>query len=47
MSAAPFPSDEAERLVALRRLGLLDTAPDEAFDSASPTHPIKAKTPPA
>jgi signal transduction histidine kinase/CheY-like chemotaxis protein len=29
----PIPSDEAERLAVLRGLGILDTAPDPAFDA--------------
>lgn len=28
----PMPDDEAERVAALRRLGILDTAPEERFD---------------
>lgn len=32
MSAPDFPIDEAERLLALIRTGLLDTPPQERFD---------------
>ncbi len=32
MLVAPLPSNEDERLDALRRLGILDTAPEERFD---------------
>lgn len=32
MIPAPLPADEAERLAALRSYGLLDTAPEPAFD---------------
>ena len=32
MPAAPLPADEAERLAALQRTGLLDTEPEERFD---------------
>ncbi|MEO1697186.1 MAG: ATP-binding protein [Planctomycetota bacterium] len=32
MIAAPTPADEAERLAALQRTGLLDTPPEAAFD---------------
>ena len=32
MKPAPFPADEAGRLAALRRYGILDTAPEAAFD---------------
>lgn len=32
MQRPPTPPDEAERLAALRRLGLLDSAPEERFD---------------
>lgn len=30
--SAPLPADEAERLAALHRLKILDTAPETAFD---------------
>jgi len=33
MSAAPLPANESERLAALQELGLLDTAPEEAYDA--------------
>ncbi|MEO6126063.1 MAG: diguanylate cyclase [Ilumatobacteraceae bacterium] len=33
MTAAPFADNEAQRLAGLRRLGLLDTLPEERFDS--------------
>ncbi|MFM1989423.1 MAG: hypothetical protein RJA99_2380 [Pseudomonadota bacterium] len=32
MPAAPFPSDESQRLAALRELLILDTPPEERFD---------------
>ena len=32
MTQAPLPSDEAQRLEAMRVLGILDTPPDERFD---------------
>lgn len=32
MLAAPIPSNESERIERLRRLGLLDTPPEERFD---------------
>jgi GAF domain-containing protein len=32
MISAPIPSDEAERLAALRALLILDTPPEERFD---------------
>lgn len=32
MSAAPKPPNEAQRLAALRRYGILDTPPEQAFD---------------
>jgi diguanylate cyclase len=33
MPAAPLPTDEAERLAALRGLQALDTAPEATFDA--------------
>ena len=33
MKIPPIPSDEASRLAALRKLGILDTEPDEEFDA--------------
>src|SRR4029453_8749717 len=32
MHTAPLPPNEAERLAALQRYAILDTAPEEAFD---------------
>ena len=37
MEAAPIPDGDAERVAALRRLGLLDTPPEERFDRITRT----------
>src|SRR5205085_857740 len=45
VSAAPLRADEAERLAALRRYGILDTEPEPAFDDLTLVASIVCETP--
>jgi signal transduction histidine kinase/ActR/RegA family two-component response regulator len=45
MRSAPLPKDEAERLEALRKFNILDTAPETAFDSITQLASFLCNTP--